>query len=702
MDIDQDPPGLPRDSTPPTPILLAPISPSSPRPSSPLDSTAQQFQEGDDTDLAASAATSNVHSRSSTVGGMSIVLPFSSHAQVSGYDYGGSLDQDREDGDGHDQDESDYDLSAMEHSDLETPKPLAIKPAYRKRPVAPVPPPRDGLIRKTGIMAAKEKQRMAERQSPLDRRIRGSIYDRPPPPALSSLQRLQDHGQLQLPPPSPQQSSLPLSSGTAASSSAASKRKSTTASAKSTPQPHKRRRKAPVVWRPTVPLASLPPSTATTTPGETPTPTPIPPSPSPSLDGTTPDPVSSASASLRSRSRSRSYAAAGFSHAQGLVMPILRDGPVETLLRQQDAYKERIAYLASRPLPLRDLQTLIQTELEQEDMALTEMAVHLHKEYLKLQLEEGVLLNMLHLIENNNTMEQRQEQEGQQSQLQPLAIEDLLTLPARMRNKRRIAKATLRARRRKEERIQARREARAASMASSASVHADTRQDAEMEDVSSPLRKAAPSRMEGMGRQQQQLQQQRQLQQLQQQTVMSNATLMERLAEHQKAYGNDEEQEESSDEEDQDHGQGHDSEDEDRMNKEADILQVYQRPGESYASRPMASSSSSSTLDLFVASDLGRPGASIAHPYTSTTGRASGRSQEKKTVEEPAQYEGEGESEREDQEEAAADEEEYDQLDEEEDEDEEDEEEEDVDEDDEDMAREALQRMLAQYGAAPP
>jgi hypothetical protein len=73
-----------------------------------------------------------------------------------------------------------------------------------------------------------------------------------------------------------------------------------------------------------------------------------------------------------------------------------REAYMNTMLRHQALNKDRVAQLTSRPLPLQDLQTLIQTELEQEDLTLTELGIKLYREYLKLQLEEGVLMNMLH------------------------------------------------------------------------------------------------------------------------------------------------------------------------------------------------------------------------------------------------------------------------------------------------------------------
>ncbi|KAI1310512.1 hypothetical protein EDD11_003717 [Mortierella claussenii] len=88
------------------------------------------------------------------------------------------------------------------------------------------------------------------------------------------------------------------------------------------------------------------------------------------------------------------------SRSHGLVKPVDRTGPVEALIKHQDVHKQRISQLAIRPLPVRDLRTLIQAELEQEAKSLMNIAVALHKEILKLQLEEGVLLNMLGFTES--------------------------------------------------------------------------------------------------------------------------------------------------------------------------------------------------------------------------------------------------------------------------------------------------------------
>ncbi|KAF9930707.1 hypothetical protein BGZ67_005681 [Mortierella alpina] len=79
----------------------------------------------------------------------------------------------------------------------------------------------------------------------------------------------------------------------------------------------------------------------------------------------------------------------------GLIPPVNREAPIESLSKQQEIHRERLAQLATRPMPLRDLKTLISTELEHEYTVLNELGTQLHRELLKLQLEEGVLINML-------------------------------------------------------------------------------------------------------------------------------------------------------------------------------------------------------------------------------------------------------------------------------------------------------------------
>ncbi|KAF9127470.1 hypothetical protein BGW39_005837 [Mortierella sp. 14UC] len=73
---------------------------------------------------------------------------------------------------------------------------------------------------------------------------------------------------------------------------------------------------------------------------------------------------------------------------------------IEFLVKQQESQRERLAQLAIRPLPLQELQTLVCTELEEEHESLKALGILLHKELLKLRLEEGVMLNMLKISES--------------------------------------------------------------------------------------------------------------------------------------------------------------------------------------------------------------------------------------------------------------------------------------------------------------
>ncbi|KAF9580201.1 hypothetical protein BGW38_003250 [Lunasporangiospora selenospora] len=83
----------------------------------------------------------------------------------------------------------------------------------------------------------------------------------------------------------------------------------------------------------------------------------------------------------------------------GLPHPKRSEAPTDRMDRLQQTHRERLAQLATKPMAKRDLQTLLQAELETEDRTLQEMGVMLHKELLKLQLEEGVFLSMLELTE---------------------------------------------------------------------------------------------------------------------------------------------------------------------------------------------------------------------------------------------------------------------------------------------------------------
>ncbi|KAG0206851.1 hypothetical protein BGX28_001786 [Mortierella sp. GBA30] len=82
------------------------------------------------------------------------------------------------------------------------------------------------------------------------------------------------------------------------------------------------------------------------------------------------------------------------SYQGGLIIPSNREAPIESLSKQREIHKERLAQLASRPMPLKELHTLITAELNHELEVLNDLGIQLHKELLKLQLEEGVLINM--------------------------------------------------------------------------------------------------------------------------------------------------------------------------------------------------------------------------------------------------------------------------------------------------------------------
>ncbi|KAF9918666.1 hypothetical protein BX616_006912 [Lobosporangium transversale] len=185
-----------------------------------------------------------------------------------------------------------------------TPKPLAVKPAYKKRIVVPASRA-DGIIRRSGALAATEKQ--MNNRNALGRRDKSvkSIYDKSCSRAPSSRNR------------------ITMLKTTKKDTSLKPKR-------------------SPIMWKPTSP----------------------------------------------SGRRLKTY---------GLAQATIREEDIEMLIKNQEMHTQRIAQLAMRPLPVRDLQTLLQTELEQEAKTLEALGTALHKEILKLQLEEGVLVNMLEL-----------------------------------------------------------------------------------------------------------------------------------------------------------------------------------------------------------------------------------------------------------------------------------------------------------------
>ncbi|KAF9984388.1 hypothetical protein BGZ65_000483 [Modicella reniformis] len=220
-----------------------------------------------------------------------------------------------------------------EHTDQQSsaPKPLAIKPVYKKRIVMSSAP--DGIIRRSGSQAAMEKHMVEKQRHIRQGRSRISVYDY--------------HDDLSIPMPVQEPPESPKSPD---------KPKEPIVSK---PRPKRKQKPNPTIWRPKrKDVESIHHITATTTTTSSS-------SPPSSVKDTYPT--------------------------------FDREAFVELLVRYQTIHKERIAQLTTRPLPLQDLQTLIQAELEHEELALQELAIRLHREYLKLQLEEGVLMNMLHL-----------------------------------------------------------------------------------------------------------------------------------------------------------------------------------------------------------------------------------------------------------------------------------------------------------------
>ncbi|KAF9115753.1 hypothetical protein BGX27_006535 [Mortierella sp. AM989] len=204
------------------------------------------------------------------------------------------------------------------------PKPLAVKPAYKKRIVIPASGS-DGIIRKSGALAAMEKQLWEMQPSERKAQPISSIYDKP----TSNLQHTRPLLPTQL------------------------KRRQSKPKPPKPPRKIKPRR-PPTLWKPST------------------------------------DVIRKVKKNPSSRAGNRR------SKANGLVQPV----NIEALVKQQEFYQKRISQLVKTPLPFRDLQTLVKTELEKEELALRELGILLHKEYLKLQLEEGVLTNMLRISQS--------------------------------------------------------------------------------------------------------------------------------------------------------------------------------------------------------------------------------------------------------------------------------------------------------------
>ncbi|KAF9140896.1 hypothetical protein BGX30_005802 [Mortierella sp. GBA39] len=231
---------------------------------------------------------------------------------------------------------------------------MAIKPVYKKRAYPSTQRP-DGIIKKTGVSAAGE-MTQARQAIGIAAKSRGNIYDRttgktrtrvPPTTAAAS-------------PSSPLHAVEPVESPTKEERVQKQKKDKIVKPQKQPkPKPPKKRKvvKPPRIWTPHQPRSQQPQQATDDQP----------PAPAPQRDTTSNN-----------------------SHPPGTI---------ELLIKQHDAHRERLSQLATRPLPLHELQMLVCTELEQEHETLKVMGIMLHKELLKLRLEEGVMLNMLKISE---------------------------------------------------------------------------------------------------------------------------------------------------------------------------------------------------------------------------------------------------------------------------------------------------------------
>ncbi|KAK3846186.1 MAG: hypothetical protein J3R72DRAFT_254645 [Linnemannia gamsii] len=223
-------------------------------------------------------------------------------------------------------------------------QPLATKPVYKKRPNSSAPRP-DGLIKRSGAEAAVEKnQRRQAIESAT--KPKGNIYDRSVKTRSRTLPALLAE---QLNPPHKKQRIQKNKKIKAAKPSRIPRPK---------PPGKPRVVRVPKIWTPhqqNQPQLSEPSEGVAT---------PLP------------------SEELASNANANPTAT------------------IEFLVKQQEAQRERLAQLAIRPLPLQELQTLVCTELEEEHESLKTLGILLHKELLKLRLEEGVMLNMLKISES--------------------------------------------------------------------------------------------------------------------------------------------------------------------------------------------------------------------------------------------------------------------------------------------------------------
>ncbi|KAG0057752.1 hypothetical protein BGZ83_003650 [Gryganskiella cystojenkinii] len=306
-------------------------------------------------------AAPSIASTTASVAGMTIALPFSSHnSALDVFPQQDTTSQSENQG-----------TMPSQEEDGSTARPMAIKPIYKKR-VVPASTQSDGIIRRSGTVAAIEKNLSIGTRASLRSSGRGkSIYDEPT--SVSTPLLLPETPPTSAPVAAPIQTTPAVTKPTRTKKTPAppkAKRKRGAAAAAASlavisnpPQPEahfeqdqgrarKRvRYKKQILWRPTAPLT----------------------------------------AGVTAEERSR---------PTGLKRPPKRDEAIEQLVKKQELDRERMVLMAQKPMALRELQALVEAQLAAEDKTLMNLGITLHKELLKLQLEEGALLQMLHAVRN--------------------------------------------------------------------------------------------------------------------------------------------------------------------------------------------------------------------------------------------------------------------------------------------------------------
>ncbi|GJJ73720.1 hypothetical protein EMPS_06078 [Entomortierella parvispora] len=558
-------------------------------------------------------ATPSSNTTTSSMTSMSIAVPFSSHDS--------SLDilRDHTQPAGHPPQTT---FVQEEVPGLPSAKPLAVKPVYRKRPI-PIPAKSDGLIRRPGTVAAIEKD-FSVGGARVARAKKGkNIYDE------SEI----NNTQTQTPEP-PVQNAVMAPPPTVPEKP------------KKTPRPRSKRKRAPapplpeqydepdsnrkrkrirykkqIVWRPKTPL----------TPG---------------------------------------MMNEGINRPSGLKRPTRRDHAIELLISKQEQNREKMISMTQKPLILQELQALMDARVAAEDKALLELGMMLHKELLKLQLEEGALLQMMAAV--------------QEGRLDPSDLKrvgpgkERYGLTAVMRKPKRLIKSALNA-------------------------HGDsadrgaTSMDVDDESTRAQSTELGMSDADG--------------DENDREDNEDEGEVEDDEQEEQGDEGDDMDEDDDSDEDDEeDEDDDDDDMDQEDTDRTAKMLRTapdtfYPRLGESYASRPIISdtiaketskgrpANTSSKDDIKLVIDRARKRIQVEDPKDWENQDSDNEDEN----EEAAEVEEGEEAQNENFDEPASDEDEEDDFSEEEEEEEDDNDGGDYDDDDE--ARDALQRMLKEYGA---